>query len=521
MHLPSSQPAAPADPTVEREPTSGLEAMLRGVRLRQHGGLARELGMQLLAARLGAAEPPHVGRYRVVSKLGEGGMGVVFRAHDPLLSRDVALKVLRMEGGAEAATRMAAEARSLAAVAHPNVLAVHDVGVDDESAWIVTELVTGGTLREWVSAQTRSWQSIVERFLESARGLATAHRMGLVHRDFKPDNVLIGAEGRARVSDFGLARHQELLTELSAGSPGSSVIEGTASYLAPELLRGVPASAASDQYAFFVSLRELLGDRATGLADDLIAQGTQREPEARFDSMDAVIAELEDLLRPAARLSQPSLEDLVAIGQEATDRQSYLEAALGWVQRVVGYDTALLGRADREGELGPRIEGFEDTLLAQFREAPELYAPPLVGLELASAAARRPVTDTEVLSQRDRSMSAFHADLLGKKGTRVMAVAALAAAGKQLGSLQISRNARGTRFSDREQRLLAAAAPILALGLAAHEPRADEPTDGDVLLLRLWSRGLAVEDIATVTGSSVHAVAERIEDLCARLGGAP
>ena len=149
-----------------------------------------------------------VGRYLVLDPLGQGGMGVVYKAYDPELDRPIALKLLRAGSGTSETQRdrLLREAQALARLAHPNVLGVHDVGTFRGDVFIAMEFIEGDTLRSWIAAPGRSQRDILEAFLAAGDGLAAAHRAGLVHRDFKPDNVMVGKDGRVRVLDFGLAR---------------------------------------------------------------------------------------------------------------------------------------------------------------------------------------------------------------------------------------------------------------------------------------------------------------------------
>jgi tetratricopeptide (TPR) repeat protein len=204
-------------------------------------------------------------------------MGKVYRAHDPQLERDVAIKVLSAPGDPvkaelatvhtidlrEAATRTSSddllrEARMMAKLSHPNVVPVYEVGLDGESVFVVMEHIDGADLRAWLAAKTRPPQAILAALAQAGQGLAAAHSRGIVHRDFKPDNVLIGSDGRARVADFGLSR---------LVAPGGMVrvaeTGGTPAYMAPELWGGAPATMASDVYAFCVAVVEALGIDAT------------------------------------------------------------------------------------------------------------------------------------------------------------------------------------------------------------------------------------------------------------------
>jgi len=150
-----------------------------------------------------------IGRFRVLSKLGSGGMGVVFAAYDPKLDRKVALKLLRTpssKGAGFEVRQIEVEAQAMARLAHPNVVTVFEIDHFGDRPFFVMELVEGTTLRSWHRERKRSWREIVRMFVGAGRGLAAAHVVGLVHQDFKPDNVLVGKDGRARVADFGLVR---------------------------------------------------------------------------------------------------------------------------------------------------------------------------------------------------------------------------------------------------------------------------------------------------------------------------
>ena len=209
--------------------------------------------------------------------LGAGAMGVVLLAEDAELHRKVAIKLLLPTGRTDerARQRMLREAQSVAALAHPNVVGLHQVGMHAGRVYIVMEYVDGGTLRQWVAAQQRSCDEIVDKYRQAAAGLAAAHAAGFVHRDFKPDNVLIGRDGRVRVSDFGLVGASG--DSSSAGGDGELVapdapvadvrltqtgaLLGTPAYMAPEQFMGASVQAAADQFALCVSLYEALHGR--------------------------------------------------------------------------------------------------------------------------------------------------------------------------------------------------------------------------------------------------------------------
>ena len=226
-----------------------------------------------------------IGHFRVVRELGAGGMGVVLEAHDPDLDRRVAIKVVKDLGaGSAAGARLIREAQAMARLTHPNVVAVHEVGTIGDQVFVVMELVPGTTLGEWLKAP-HTWREIVEMFLAAAQGLVAAHHAGLVHRDFKPSNVLVGPGTRVRVSDFGLA-HRDSLAEGSAPA-------GTIGYMAPEQRAGRAIDARADQYAFAIALQESLrGARPPRRIRAAIIRALSIDPEARFATLDELAHEL-------------------------------------------------------------------------------------------------------------------------------------------------------------------------------------------------------------------------------------
>ncbi len=304
-------------------------------------------------------EPPprageRLGRHALLEVLGEGGMGVVYLAYDADLDRRVALKLLReVDGRDRGRERLLREARALASLAHPNVVPVFDVGEARGHAFVTMEYVEGATLTEWLRQRRRSLAEILATFAEAGRGLMAAHAIGIVHRDFKPDNVLIGkadddsaGTGRVRVGDFGLARPAELLTPTSLELRDSGAIDapsedvrltragvvlGTPAYMAPEQHRGQPITAASDQYAFCVALfeavygaRPFVADTARRLLELKLAgripsppevpvpqwlrhalvRGLDPAPERRWPSMAALVELLEDRRRRTRRIAK-------------------------------------------------------------------------------------------------------------------------------------------------------------------------------------------------------------------------
>jgi tetratricopeptide (TPR) repeat protein/predicted Ser/Thr protein kinase len=200
-----------------------------------------------------------IGRYVVLERVGTGGMGVVYAAYDPELDRKVAIKILH----ALHHDALLHEARTLAKLSHPHVVAVHDVGTFDlrghEVMFVAMEFIAGSTLTSWLRERSRSQREVLDLLLEAARGLAAAHAVGIVHRDFKPDNVLVDADGHAHVVDFGLAHAPIGSTPVEGATP---LYGGTPGYMSPEQLSGVSTDARTDQFSFCVTLWEALyGER--------------------------------------------------------------------------------------------------------------------------------------------------------------------------------------------------------------------------------------------------------------------
>ncbi|WAS90815.1 serine/threonine-protein kinase [Nannocystis punicea] len=212
-----------------------------------------------------------VGRYVILDRVGEGGMGVVHAAYDPELDRRVAIKLVRPDlRDADSRARLLREAKAMARLRHPNVIAIHDIGEVDDQVFLAMEFIDGVTLGAWLRQAPRRWQEVRGVFVQAGRGLAAAHQAGVLHRDFKPDNVLVARDGRAIVTDFGLARPTaptpaELETLRSTPDAGwqaandltdARQLLGTPSYMAPEQLAGGPADERSEQFAFCVALFE-------------------------------------------------------------------------------------------------------------------------------------------------------------------------------------------------------------------------------------------------------------------------
>ena len=274
-----------------------------------------------------------IGRYVVLDEVAQGGMGVVVLAHDPELGRNVALKMLRasgLRGDPEARARLVREAQAMARLRHPNVVTVFDVGEHGGRVYLAMEYVGGGTLRAWAAAKRKApegWAEIVAAYAQAGRGLAAAHDQGLVHRDFKPDNVLVEGE-RIQVTDFGIVSvagatsiDDESLPQSDARLTSAGVVMGTVPYMAPQQHEGRDADARSDQFSFCVALYEALyGVRPFGgtdrdavrsavlagevppappdsgvprWVDAAIRRGLSRDPSTRWPSMDALLRVLE------------------------------------------------------------------------------------------------------------------------------------------------------------------------------------------------------------------------------------
>ena len=251
-------------------------------------------------------EPATIGRYQVTARLGDGGMGTVYAAYDPKLDRKVAVKLVHPElaarGGLE---RLLREGRALARLSHPNVVTVYDADTDGDRVYVAMELVDGETLAGWLH-RPRSWHDIAGKLVEVGRGIAAAHRAGIVHRDVKPENVLVDRLGHAKVADFGLAGHSEghaMDGSTAPVSPASRLtmpgtVMGTPMFMSPEQKAGRVVGPPTDQYSLCAALADALaGMRVPGWLQHAIARGMAQSPSDRFASMD----ELVDAIDPERR----------------------------------------------------------------------------------------------------------------------------------------------------------------------------------------------------------------------------
>lgn len=305
-----------------------------------------ESQMALARARsklLGKASPPAaIGRYEVIDRLGAGGMGIVYSARDPDLDRTVAVKVLRSRliPDSQGRSRLVREAQALAKLSHPNVVHVYEVGRDSGQVFIAMEFVKGRTLSKWVRDEEPPVAEVLAKFIAAGRGLLAAHTAGVIHRDFKPENVLVGDDGRVRVMDFGLARPSmdgDTLTEMRAPvgdlSPGmtpesmtkTGMVMGTPAYMDPQQLLGTTADARSDQYSFCVSLYESLVGRRPfkgSTVTELFAAMRDGKPESVEFPVGKVPRPVQPLLRRGLAYDRdqrfPSFEELLGELEAAT-----------------------------------------------------------------------------------------------------------------------------------------------------------------------------------------------------------
>ena len=326
-----------ASPTPSKRDDSS-EVALQGLEDALLGG---KLDAQLARARVGEQlfdelVDTKVGRFTVLGRIGAGGMGVVYAAYDPKLDRKVAIKFLH-KVGRERTERFAREARAMAAVSHPNLVRVHQVDEVEGQLFIAMEFVDGQDLSSWSGAGRRSWQEVLDVFIQAGRGLRAVHEAGLVHRDFKPSNVLVGEDGRVRIADFGIAAfvdresndagdgprvleppeadapdsRSDLSTERSGSATRltrTGAVLGTPAYMAPEQRAGLAVGPAADQYSFCLALFEALAGHRPARSEPVedldvprwlaraIARGLSEHPTDRFPDMGALLAAI---ARPA------------------------------------------------------------------------------------------------------------------------------------------------------------------------------------------------------------------------------
>ena len=289
-----------------------------------------------------------IGRYLIVDLLGQGGMGSVYAAYDPELDRRVAIKLLRTHARTQGGRRLEREARALARLSHPNVVQVHDAGVHQGDVFVAMELVAGTSLAEWRAQKNEPhWREILDMYIAAAHGLAAAHDKGLVHRDIKPDNILLGEDGRVRVADFGLvtteaaeesATHVTLpMVGLAQGKRAPTdhdeerltavgALVGTLAYMAPEQHQGDEVTAAADQYSLCVSLYESLYghlpfriNHGRGQLQHMLEQKLSADTRPQRDDLGVprwLLAVLQRGLSPHPADRYPSMLELIGALQE-------------------------------------------------------------------------------------------------------------------------------------------------------------------------------------------------------------
>ncbi|MDP1917340.1 MAG: serine/threonine-protein kinase [Myxococcales bacterium] len=350
-----------------------------------------------------AQQPPSLAkgepldRYVVLDRLGQGGMGEVYAAWDPVLDRKIAIKLLKAEHQAsgiadELRLRLMREAQALARMTHPNVVTVHDVGVVEGQVYLAMEFVEGLTLTKWLAEKPRGWREILGVFLDAGEGLSAAHDAGVTHRDFKPDNVVISRDGRARVMDFGLAHAHENqpqpaptvpLTDTPTGSmrrritlPG--IMLGTPAYMSPEAMYGQKTDPRSDEFSFAIALFEALygfrpfeGTTAPGVAAEiqlnrirqaprktsvprriyqLLQKALRANPDERFQTLRALLVQLGRRRSSRERqLATVAVAVLSAISLVLVVVLSRREA-----QRCAGVSSRLIGVWDEKTKLEAR-----------------------------------------------------------------------------------------------------------------------------------------------------------------------
>jgi eukaryotic-like serine/threonine-protein kinase len=292
-----------------------------------------------------------VGRYVVLDTIGSGTMGVVVAAIDPTLDRKVAIKLVKpsRDGTTSGRQRLLREAQAMARLQHPNVVTVFEVGTFADQVFLAMEFIAGGTLAGWL-AQRHTQREIIDAFIAAGRGLAAAHRAGIVHRDFKPSNVLVATDGRVRVADFGLATAPELISEMSTPTSlddlamtSTGAILGTPTYMAPEQHRGEPATARADQFAFAVALYDALygqvpfeGDAYQAYSTNVLA-GRVVEPK-RGATVPAWLRKV--LLRALAVAPEDRYPDmdamLAALSHDSVARRKYVALGVAAIAVAAG-----------------------------------------------------------------------------------------------------------------------------------------------------------------------------------------
>jgi serine/threonine protein kinase/tetratricopeptide (TPR) repeat protein len=309
---------------------------------------------------MAAGGPELIGRYELQDWIGRGGMGEVYRAHDLELDREVALKVIAPQPGSDVEVlrrRLQREAQLLAKLDHPNIVKIHDAGIHQARAYFVMELVRGTTLRQLQSVGALSTEALLDRYIEAGRGLAAAHAQGVIHRDFKPDNVFVGDDQHARVGDFGLGYllggaddDDESLGADAApriGVTEAGELLGTRGYMAPEQLRGESSDARADQFALCVAIWEgLTGARPfAGASVHALLEAIEAGPRGG-ETIDGRLARaLRVGLSPQAERRHSGVGEVVRVLEELRERPARRRRRrwLGSIAVVTVVAAALLG----------------------------------------------------------------------------------------------------------------------------------------------------------------------------------
>lgn len=509
--------------------------------------LARELFGVALAT-------PTIGRFQVLEKLGEGAMGEVFAAFDPELDRRVAIKVLHssQDETPERHLRLIREAQALARVSHPNVVQVFEVGVHHHRVFVAMEYVRGESLAQrFVHASApEPWTHVLQVFVAAGHGLAAVHAAGLVHRDFKPANTIVGADGRVRILDFGLARGT--VTEgRDDGHHGASApnrldatltalgsIVGTPAYMAPELFLGRRADALSDQYSYCTALYEALygvrphtGETLAALADAKLAgrisppvgtkvpawlhaalvRGLSVAPERRWPSIAALLAELGGDRRSRVRRWGAAIAGLMLLALTVVTVQQFM------VQRRISADERVRAEAAERDAAAQREQAgraaFERSVMAEAERAAEV-------MRLATTWGRE--RDALVLGIQtvarhapDFTGAPFLAiDGLGTALPAMFPARTIPASGERILGLALSPDGRILAAADAGLRLrlwnTTDGTLLSTASSAAHADLAFSPDASTILLHTFGASGLLREDTCTIHEVSTGAMLRRI-----------
>jgi tetratricopeptide (TPR) repeat protein len=372
---------------------------------------------ELLKRRLLSGTGARVGRFVVQRHLDEGGMGLIFSAHDEELDRPVALKILRAQQseGSIGRARLLREAQALAKLSHPNVVTVYEVGEWSGHVYVAMELIEGRTLRGWLKLKRWGWREVVDKLIQAGRGLAAAHKVGIIHRDFKPSNVLVGKDGRVRVLDFGLALAPGAslpdapmastgvtgASSIVTGATSSNLlgealtvagsIAGTPAYMAPEQLAGRDVDARADQYAFCLTLFEGLYRERPWRSKTLKErrQELAAKPEPDFPKSPRIPAHVRKVLRRGldirADRRYPSMAALLTdLGNDPTRRRKWvIGGAIAGVLLVGGG----YGLARQEAVMNDSCGGLDDGVKALWSERKGAVGEAITGVDKSYAEA--------------------------------------------------------------------------------------------------------------------------------------